>query len=115
MTREIGDHHSPHYVFSQDGKLLYGMRQEGERQRLFSIDLATDRERIIGEVRPALPPASNLTPSIRFSLSPDGKSVIYGSGTFKSNLWILAGFKPRRTSFFELTSIRDMLSLRTRD
>jgi len=115
VTREIGDHHSPHYVFSHDSKLLYGMRQEGERQLLFSIDLATGRERIIGEVRPALPPASNLTPSIRFSLSPDGKRVIYGSGTFKSNLWILAGFKPRRTSFFELSSVRDMLSLGTRD
>jgi Tol biopolymer transport system component len=102
VTREIGDHHSPHYVFSHDGKLLYGMRQEGERQLLFSIDLATGRERITGEVHPAMPPASNVEPSIRFTLSPDGKSFIYGSGKFKSNLWMLAGFKPRRTSLFEL-------------
>jgi Tol biopolymer transport system component len=102
VTREIGDHHSPHYVFSHDGMLLYGMRQEGERQLLFSIDLATGRERITGEVHPAMPPASNVEPSIRFTLSPDGKSFIYGSGKFKSNLWMLAGFKPRRTSLFEL-------------
>jgi hypothetical protein len=27
-----------------------------------------------------------------FSLAPDGKSFIYGSGTFTSNLWMLEGF-----------------------
>jgi eukaryotic-like serine/threonine-protein kinase len=98
-TKSLGDHNSPHYVFSQDGKLLYGLRAEKDAQLLFSIDLASGRERIIGEVSRDLLPATTLTPSIRFSLAPDGKSLIYASGQWKTNFWILGGFNPGNPRF----------------
>src|SRR5262249_37845715 len=85
MTRSLGDHHSPHYVFSRDGKLVYGLRSQGERQILFSIDLATGTETTIGEVSGDMRPGSSYMPGIRFSLAPDGRSFIYASGTFKRN------------------------------
>ena len=84
-------------MFSQDGKLLYGLRPEKDTQLLFCIEVASGRERIIGEVSRDLLPGSTLTPSIRFSLAPDGKSLIYASGQVKTNFWILGGFNSRKS------------------
>ena len=97
--RSLGEHQSPHYVFSRDGRSLYGVRSEQQRQVLFSIDVASGAERIISEVDGELRPASPLTPSIRFSLAPDGKSFVYGTGNVKTNMWLLEGLNPRRTLF----------------
>jgi eukaryotic-like serine/threonine-protein kinase len=91
-TRSLGDRKTPHYAFSSDGKLLYGLRSEKARQLLFSVDVATGAEKIVGETAGDFPPRSNLSPSIRFSLAPDGKSFVYGSGQFTTNLWMLEGF-----------------------
>lgn len=91
-SRSLGDRKTPHYAFSSDGKLLYGLRSEKGRQLLFSVDVATGAEKIVGETAGDFPAGSNLSPSIRFSLAPDGKSFVYGSGKFTTNLWMLEGF-----------------------
>jgi hypothetical protein len=68
------------------------MRPENGQQTLFSIDVASGAERIIASgIR--FEPRSNLSPSIRFSLAPDGKSLVYGTGLIRNNLWIMEGFK----------------------
>jgi hypothetical protein len=36
--------------------------------------------------------ASDLNPGIRFSLTPDGKSITYAAAGFESTLWLLEGF-----------------------
>ena len=82
-------------MFSADGNRMYGIRQEGERQLLFFIDLATGKEKVVGDLGKESLPASNMTPSIRFSLAPDGKSFVYGAASLKSNLWLLEGFEER--------------------
>ena len=91
--RSLGAHPSPHYVFSKDGRLLYGLRAEMGTHALFSIDIATGAERTIGSGN-RFEPRSNLSPSIRFSLAPDGKTFIYSTGSFTNSLWILEGFAP---------------------
>jgi WD40 repeat protein len=91
-TKPLGNRGSPHYMFSHDGTLVYGVTPENDRQVLFSIDTATGAEKVIGAFSSDFTPGSPLRPSIRFSLSPDGKSFAYGSGRFKSNLWMLEGF-----------------------
>jgi Tol biopolymer transport system component len=98
-TRALGDHHTPAYVFSQDGKLLYGLRPAKDQQELFSIDVSTGAEKVIGAVGEEFVPRSNLSPSLRFSLSPDGKSLVYATGTFKTNLWMLEGFTKTKSRF----------------
>jgi hypothetical protein len=40
-----------------------------------------------------LAPSSDCDPSIRFSLTPDGKSITYATAVNRSNLWILEGFQ----------------------
>jgi Tol biopolymer transport system component len=91
-TRSLGHHHPDGYVFSADGKLLYGMRPEGGGEALFSVDVATGTERIIGNVGPGVRPRSNLNPAVRLSLAPDGKSLVFGTITPRSSLWMLEGF-----------------------
>jgi Tol biopolymer transport system component len=94
-TRPLPKMHSSTYMFSSDGKGLYGIRQDGERQLLFFIDLATEQERVVGDLGKEFPPGSSFAPGIRFSLAPDGKSFVYGALSQKSNLWLLEGFEPK--------------------
>jgi hypothetical protein len=75
--------------------LLYGLRPENGTQTLFSIDVADGTERIIASGN-TFEPRSNLSPSIRFSLAPDGKSFIYGTGLLRNSLWLMEGFNPPR-------------------
>ena len=94
--RSLGDHHTDAYMFSADGKVLYGLRVEPDHVLLFSLDIASGAEKTIGDVGKDFQPGSNLSPSIRFSLAPDGRSFIYGTGNFKQNLWLLEGFNEKR-------------------
>src|SRR6185503_16571448 len=91
-VRPLGDRQTDTYAFSANGKLLYGLRSVAGRVILFSVDFATGSEKMIGELGGEFSPASSLHPAVRFSLAPDGKSIVYGAGRFKSNLWMLEGF-----------------------
>jgi Tol biopolymer transport system component len=90
--RSLGNHHTPNYVFSRDGKLLYGLRAEGGRELLFSVDAATGAERVIGDVGRDFAPNGYFHPGVHFSLAPDGKGFVYASGTFTTNLWLMEGW-----------------------
>jgi len=93
-TRPLSDHRSAHYAFSADNRLLYGLREDGDRELLFSVTIDTDAENIIGDAGKDFRPGSPQNPAMRFSLAPDGKSLVYGTGRFKQNLWLLEGFSP---------------------
>jgi Tol biopolymer transport system component len=90
-VRPLPDRHTQNYTFSQDGKLLYGLRDDPENEVLFSVDVATGAEKTLGIIGKEFRPASNLHPAIRFSLAPGGRSFVYAAGTFRSNLWMLTG------------------------
>jgi len=94
-TRPLGNKGSQHYMFSADGKLVYGIRSADGRNILFSVDIATGVEKVLGDLGKDLSPSNNPGPSIRFSLAPDGKSFVYGVAKSKSNLWMLEGFEPK--------------------
>ena len=91
-VRSLGDHHSEGYVFSPDGKLVYGLRPSGDGDTLFTVDVASGAEKAIGNVGKEDHPRSNLNPAMRFSLAPDGRTIAYGAGRFKDNLWMFEGF-----------------------
>ncbi|HUI57639.1 MAG TPA: protein kinase [Bryobacteraceae bacterium] len=101
-VRPLGDHHSEGYVFSPDGKAVYGIRDERGHVPLFSVDVATGAEKIIGDVGRNSVPASSLNPAIRLSLAPDGKSLAYSTITEKDNLWLLEGFAAKTGLFARL-------------
>ncbi|MBZ5585549.1 MAG: hypothetical protein LAQ30_25790 [Acidobacteriia bacterium] len=90
--RSWGEHGSSHSMFSADGKLVYGIRPEGERNLLFSLDIATGVEKAIGDLGRDAAPATPLTSGIRFSLAPDGKSFVYAAARQTTSIWLLEGF-----------------------
>lgn len=91
-AKPLGHHHQDAYVFSSDGKLLYGMRPADDGELFFSVDVATGAERIIGNAGPEIRPRSNLNPAVRLSLAPDGKSIVFGNRKPNTSLWMLEGF-----------------------
>ncbi|HEU4890598.1 MAG TPA: hypothetical protein VFT47_03555, partial [Vicinamibacterales bacterium] len=91
--RTLKPYLSPHLVFSKDSRLLYGIRSENGQNTLFTIDVASGAEHVIGATN-GLAPQSNLNPSLHFSLAPDGNSLLYSTGLFRNSLWILEGFNP---------------------
>jgi serine/threonine protein kinase len=95
-TRALGKIDTPHLTFSKDGRTLYGIRADGEHEYLFSLDIASSRMKTIGDVGTEFVPRSFLNPGVRFSLSPDGKSILYPTYSSKTSLWMLEGFDAPR-------------------
>ncbi|HLK70200.1 MAG TPA: protein kinase [Bryobacteraceae bacterium] len=92
LIRSLGDHHTTNYAFSRDGKLAYGLREEGQHVFLFSVDVMSGAEKVIGDVGSDFVPRLTFRPAVRFSLAPDGKSFAYSSGIIHSNLWLMEGW-----------------------
>ncbi len=90
--RDLGKIATQHLTFSKDGKTLYGIRAEGDHQYLFSLTIATGQMKTIGDVGSEFAPRSYLNPGIRFSVSPDGQSILYPTTSTKTGLWMLEGF-----------------------
>ena len=61
---------------------------------LFSIAIATLKLTDIRELENDLAPGDIGAPTIRFSVTPDGKAITYSTKTKESNLWVLEGFRP---------------------
>jgi Tol biopolymer transport system component len=92
-TKELGDHGTPAYVFSQNGKLLYGIKRDGDKELLISVDPVSGAEKAMGDLGTEFHPALGFHPAMRFSLSPDGKTFAYTVGSTHANLWMFEGFK----------------------
>ena len=90
--RDLGKIDTQHLTFSKDGKTPYGIRAEGDHQYLFSLAIATGQMKTIGDVGTEFAPRSYLNPGIRFSVSPDGQSILYPTNSTKTGLWMLEGF-----------------------
>jgi Tol biopolymer transport system component len=90
--RSIGEPKAVAMTFSADSRSLYGIRVDQMKRTLFSLDLATNQVRAIGEIARDFTPSSFSNPGVRLSLSPDGKSVMYPAYRRTRNLWIMEGF-----------------------
>jgi serine/threonine protein kinase len=91
-VRSYGESTTIQMTFSADSKKLYGIRVEPDRCILYSLDIVTKEEKIIGDIAKDFTPASYSNPGIRLSLSPDGKSILYPAIRRSSSLWMLEGF-----------------------
>jgi Tol biopolymer transport system component/predicted Ser/Thr protein kinase len=91
--RAIGEPKAVAMTFSGDSTKLYGIRMDQGKSTLFSVDLATNASRTIGELARDFTPRSFSNPGLRMSLSPDGKSVMYPAFRRTRNLWMMEGFE----------------------
>ena len=81
-------------TFSLNGALLYCGRFErgvAGGLQVFSATLDGKGERMIGSVGSEFTPSNSFNPSLRLSLTPDGKSVTYSVVKTSSNLWLVDG------------------------
>jgi Tol biopolymer transport system component len=79
-------------TFSADSKKLYGIRVEPDRCVLYSLDIQTKEQKVIGDIAKDFTPASYSNPGIRLSLSPDGRSILYPAIRQSRSLWMVEGF-----------------------
>jgi Tol biopolymer transport system component len=93
--KRLGTRHSQSYVFSADGRSVYGIESNREHNLLFRIDVATNAETVVAELSREFQPDSDVGPEIRFSLAPDGKTFVYSVLRSSQNMWMLTGFAPR--------------------
>jgi hypothetical protein len=56
-------------TFSPDSKHLYGIRVEPDKCILYSLDIATKEEKVIGDISRDFTPVSYSNPGIRLSVS----------------------------------------------
>jgi serine/threonine protein kinase len=96
--RPLGKIETPYFAFSKDAKLLYGIHTGSgqafwDRAVLFSLDPLTLRQNIIKDLGHDLMPQSPYNPGIRFSLAPDGKSLVYSTYVARDDLWMLQGYR----------------------
>jgi hypothetical protein len=61
-VRNLGEPKAIEVTFSADSKHLYGIRPDGDRRLLFSIDIATKEEKTIGDTRTS-PRSATATPA----------------------------------------------------
>ena len=92
-VRSFGEPKTIQMTFSPDSKLLYGIREETDRCVLFSIEIATAKEKTIGEFSTDFAPRSGTNPGIQISVAPDGKSILFPARRDSSSLWMLEGFE----------------------
>jgi hypothetical protein len=92
-VRALGVADAIEMTFSKDSRLLYGIRRDQKRVRLFSLDIETRAVKNIGDLAKDFVPYSYLGPGIRLSLSPDGKSILYPALRNSASLWMLEGFE----------------------
>jgi hypothetical protein len=92
QNRFLGQISSSYLTFSRDGQTLYGVRSEDDRQLLFSIPAGGGPKKTIGEIPRELAPRMLFNIGMRYSVSPDGKSLLYSTVSTKTSLWMLEGF-----------------------
>jgi serine/threonine protein kinase len=97
-SKFLGNVDTSYLAFSKDGKLLYGIQTsltsaEQDRATLFSLDPVTLTQKTIKELGKDLRPTYAFRPGIRFSLAPDGKSIVYSTAKSRNDLWMLQGYR----------------------
>jgi Tol biopolymer transport system component len=95
-TRDVPTTGAVACAFSADGRTIYGIRPaaaDRARVELFSMSVAGGTAKTIGMLAREHRPAAVVTPALRLSLTPDGKSLTYSTVRNTSNLWLMDGLK----------------------
>jgi len=94
QDRTLGKFNSPAAAFSSDSKTLYGIVSEPHHNYLVQMDVATGAQRRIGDMGPGFTPHADSNPTMRFTLTPDGKSLTFPTARRVSSLWMMTNFDP---------------------
>lgn len=91
--RKLGALKTDYLLWARDGKTLYGVRvNQQHHQALFSLDVASGRQKDLEDLGSDFTLDGPWVPSIRFSLAPDGASFAMFIRKERSDLWMLENF-----------------------
>jgi Tol biopolymer transport system component len=93
-TRTVSATGAVAFAFAADGRTIYGIRPAAAGQNrieLFSMSVAGGPGKTIGSLAQEYLPDASYRPALRLSLTPDGKSLTYGTVRNTSNLWLMDG------------------------
>ena len=93
QTIPLGDLQTYSLAFSKDGNKLYGIQEKPGPPALFEVDATTRKVKIIKQLGEEWRPNDNYRPSIRFTLSPDGNSLLYAVSKSEYDIWMLRGYR----------------------
>jgi hypothetical protein len=91
-------------AWSRNGKTIYQVRGTNNCS-LWAIDIATGKDRLIRDVG-NLCPSSTLSPGLRITVAPDGKSLAWAVNRPRTELWILEGLRIPRPWYARLVGLR---------
>jgi Tol biopolymer transport system component len=80
-------------AWSRDGKTLYGFAEADGRQSIVALTVATGAERTVTTVSPGVRIRTVWNPTLRLSLSRDGKCLATSVGIVSGDLWQLENFQ----------------------
>ena len=97
-SKFLGQFDTPYLVFSKDEKSVYGIlvtdpKTGRDSATLFSLDLATLKTTVIKDLGAVNQPSEVMSPTLRFSMAPDGKSFLYTARKRRTDLWMLQGYR----------------------
>jgi Tol biopolymer transport system component len=78
-------------TFSNDGKLVYAIRHANSRPELVSFAIAGGALRVLHSLDIKDLPNGPGDPTMRLSLTPDGKSLSYTTSKSDAVLWLMTG------------------------
>ncbi|MFN7935911.1 MAG: protein kinase [Bryobacteraceae bacterium] len=84
-------------AWSADAATLYGLQEEGTVQKLIGVEVSTGKERVLNQIEARVRIRSLLTPGLRLSVSPDGKSIAATSRTETGDIWMVEDFEGRKS------------------
>lgn len=103
--RNLGKLDTAAVAFSSDGKLLYGIQSLPHHNYLFAVDLASGTERRIADLGEDFTPQTGSQPTLRFTLTPDGKSLTYNTARPVRSLVRMQDFAPAPTGIARLRAL----------
>jgi TolB protein len=91
---DLGKFETVNLGWSKDSKTVYGIRIADGKWHLSSLDIAAGAGHVrdIKELDASLDPRTHLGPAMRFTVSPDGKSLAYSTAKVESSIWMLRGW-----------------------
>jgi hypothetical protein len=100
-AHKLTSHRFSASAFSKDGRTVYGIFRntmgEGPEWLLYSVDVKTGAEKIIGPVD--LPGSTNAVAG--FSIHPDGKRALISIAKWPFDIWMLEGFNQQPRNWLE--------------
>jgi Tol biopolymer transport system component len=95
--KDLGGLEAGNLGFAKDGKTAYGVHTVNGKLMLFSVDVAAEPAKVkdLKELDSTLEPTAQLNPSMRFTVSPDGKSIAFSTAKAENSVWMLTGFEWR--------------------